>query len=429
MQARLSLLYIRIKPLLESGVWVGFTTLTKAITQMIIVKWIAIKFGPSVLGVTGQAMSLISILQALAGGGIANGIIRRFALESTEEKKKNEFLSASFTYGLIFSALFLVVFGLGAKPISSWAFGHDDYSWFVMLLGFAVFFSFVSIFSQAVLSAKNLVRNIFWAHFFGLTLGIAVFTILTRKYGEPGIFLGLLATIIGPAVFFVPQLFDKPWFSFSSFLPSWNPHLKKSLIPFTLIATIGSALAPTIFVLLRSGIEQKMGWEYVGYWQAILKVYDFLFSFIGLFIASTFYPKIAAARNSKTAMQQALQFAISFAGILAVALLLTGVLGELILSLLYSDAYRFLKTDLDILLFGGFFRALAWLATYFLMARNHLKAFLIFEVISSGALYLICKTGLEFGFRGLIWGQVVHSVFYLTILGIGIVYMKRTNRV
>jgi PST family polysaccharide transporter len=273
-----------------------------------------------------------------------------------------------------------------------------------------------------------MVRNIFWAHFFGLLAGVFVFAALTRTYGEPGIFLGLIAVVIGPAIFFLTQLLDKPWFSFSSLKPIWNLDIKKTLIPFTLIATIGSALAPTIFVFLRSGIEDKMGWEYVGYWQAILKIYDFVFSFIGLFIASTFYPRIASAPDSKTALRHALNFAVPFGGMLLAGLTIIGFFGDQVLSVIYSDSYRFLSTDLNILLFGGFFRAFAWLTAFFLMARNHLKAFLLFEIISSAALYLICIEGLSFGFRGLIWGQVLYSVFYLAILAFCVLWMYRTKR-
>jgi PST family polysaccharide transporter len=392
------------------------------------VKWIALYFGPAVLGVTGQAMSLISILQALAGGGIANGIIRSFAIESDDPYRRETFLSASFSYGLIFSVLFCLAGAIGSKQISEWAFGDGSYRWFVLLLGISSFFSFLTSFAQSLLSAKSLLGNIFWANFLGLASGIGVFAYLTLRMNERGVLAGLIAVVIGPAIFFMIQLIRKPWFTMSSLKFKWNPRLKKTLVPFTLIATIGSALAPTIFVLLRTGIEDKFGWDHVGYWQAILKISDFLFSFIGLFITSTFYPRIATAENSDEALRRAFRFAVPFTLLLAVSLTLTSLFGETVLSLIYSDKYRFLKSDLDILLFGGFFRALAWLCAYFLMARNHLKPFLGFEIISSLSLYWICRIGLDHGFTALIWGQVVHSVFYLVILSTGIFCMKRVGR-
>jgi PST family polysaccharide transporter len=422
----------RARPMLESGVWAGLTTLSKAASQLIVVKWIALNFGPATLGVTGQAMSLIAILQALAGGGIANAIIRRFAIDtqtsSEDFRRQQNFLSASFTYGLIFSTLFLAVALLLKNQISNWAFDTKDYGWFVLLLGLSSYFSFLASFAQSLLSAKSLVRNIFWANALGLASGVVVFALLTNHMAEPGILLGLLAIMIFPACFFMVQLMGRSWFSFASLKPNWNPSINRTLVPFTLIATIGSALAPIIFVLLRSGIEDKMGWDHVGYWQAILKVSDFIFSFIGLLIASTFYPRVAAAKTTDEAVAQALQFALPFTALLACGLFITGFFGETVLSLIYSDAYRFLKSDLNVLLFGGFFRALAWLSAYFLMARNHLKMFLTFEVIGSISLYAVCSTSLNYGFSALIWGQVIQSVFYLVILMAGVSYMKYTKR-
>ena len=418
----------RVRPLLESGIWAGLTTLMKALSQLIVVKWIALNFGPATLGVTGQAMSLIAILQALAGGGIANGIIRRFAIESEDLSTKESFVSSSFTYGLIFSTFFALIALALAPQLSYWAFDTKDYSWFILLLGLASYFSFFTSFAQSLLSAKTLVKNIFWANALGRAAGVAAFAALTYEYDEAGLLIGLIAIILFPSCFFMAQLLGKDWFSFRSLKPIWNPSVKRTLVPFTLIATIGSALAPIIFVLVRSGIEDKMGWDHVGYWQAILKVSDFIFSFIGLFIASTFYPRVAAAKSPDQALSRALQFALPFTGLLALGLFITGFFGEYVLALIYSDAYRFLKADLNILLFGGFFRALAWLTAFFLMARNHLRLFLTFEVIGSISLYAICRLSLNYGFSALIWGQVVQSIFYLSILMAGVGYMKFTRR-
>lgn len=414
--------------MLESGVWAGLTTIAKASSQLIVVKWIALYFGPATLGVTGQAMSLIAILQALAGGGIANGIIRRFAVDAGHRDSQKSFVSASFSYGLIFSTVFFAFAFLFSKQISDIAFGSSGYAWFIVSLGVSSYFLFLTSFAQSLLSAMSLVKNIFWANFLGLSAGVFAFAWLTQTMAEPGILWGLVAITILPTVFFMLQLWNKEWFSLGWLRLTWNTQLKKTLIPFTMIAIIGSALAPIIFVLLRTSIEEKLGWDHVGYWQAVLKVSDFVFSFIGLFIASTFFPRVAAAKVPEEAFRRALQFALPFTLILAAGLAFTGFFGEYVLVAIYSEEYRFLSRELNILLFGGFFRALAWLSTFFLMARNHLKLFLAFEVLGSISLYVCCLIGLENGLSGLIWGQVVQSIFYLVILLIGISFLRFTER-
>lgn len=418
----------RARPFLESGVWAGLTTASKAFSQLVVVKWIALTFGPATLGLTGQAMSLIAILQIVAGGGISNGVIRRFAIDSEDFSRQSTFVSASFTYGLIFSTLFLIGTLFLSSQISIWAFDVRDYSWFILSLGIGSYFSFLSNFAQSLLSAKSLVKNIFWANALGLSAGVLAFVMLAKAFKEPGVMMGLITLMALPSCFFLAQLFGKDWFSFSSFKLIWHPHIKKSLIPFTLIAIIGSALTPLTFILLRSGIEDKMGWDHVGYWQAILKVSDSIFSFIGLFMASTFYPRVSTAKTSEEAIQRALKFALPFLILLTCGLFLVGFFGDTVLALIYSNEYRFLKSDLNILLFGGFFRAMAWLTSFFLMARNHLKIFLTFEIIGSLSLYIICRLSLNYGFSALIWGQVLQSIFYLTILSAGVAYMKQTKR-
>ncbi len=151
------------------------------------------------------------------------------------------------------------------------AFDTREYAWFVLLLGLSSYFSFLTSFAQSLLSAKSLVKNIFWANAMGLTSGVIVFALLTEQMKQPGVLMGLVAIVVCPAVFFMIQLIGRSWFSFEALRPIWNPEVKRTLLPYTMIATIGSALAPIIFVALRSGIEDKMGWDYVGYWQAISK--------------------------------------------------------------------------------------------------------------------------------------------------------------
>jgi O-antigen/teichoic acid export membrane protein len=181
--------------------------------------------------------------------------------------------------------------------------------------------------------------------------------------------------------------------------------------------------------LLRTSIEEKLGWDHVGYWQAVLKLSDFVFSFIGLFIASTFLPRVASAKSPNEAFRRALDFAFPFTVLLAAGLVFIAFFGQHVLVAVYSEEYRFLSSELNILLFGSFFRALAWLSTFYLMARNHLKLFLAFEVLGSISLYVCCIVGLESGLSGLIWGQVIQSIFYLVILLLGIFYLRLTERI
>lgn len=420
--------FTRVRPFFESGIWAGLTTCSKALSQLIVVKYIAIHFSPATLGVTGQAMSLIALLQTLAGGGIANGVIRGFAINRDDCDKRRAFISASFSYGLIFCTFFFLIGAAFAGPISNWAFGDPYFSNFIRLLGISSILSFTVSFSQSLLSAKSLIKDIFWANILGLSSGVVGFTLLTKYLGETGTLYGLLALILGPAIFFLVQLIRQDWFYLSSLKPTWNRKLKLDLVPFTLISVIGGALVPVIYILLRSHIEEKMGWDQVGYWQAIIKVSELLFSFIGLFIASTFYPKLAAASTSDVAYRQTKFFATPYIIFTAIALFAIGSFGETVLTMIYSDAYRFLKPELCILLFGCFFRALGWLCAYVLMARRHLRVYLSIELISSIALYVICRIGLNYGFAALIWSQVIHSILYFLLLFTFVSHLQKRGR-
>ena len=60
--------------LAKASVWTASSTLVKIVAGLLVVKLLAISFGPEGIGQAGNFRQLITVLGVLAGAGIFNGV-------------------------------------------------------------------------------------------------------------------------------------------------------------------------------------------------------------------------------------------------------------------------------------------------------------------------------------------------------------------
>jgi PST family polysaccharide transporter len=410
------------------SIWAGLITSTKAISHLLILKFVAIKFGASTLGIVGQTMGLASILQNFAGGGISNGVIRNFSLHYDNVERRNEFLSASFIYGLGFSLLMFVACLAIPSTLADLAFGDPRLSWVFLMAAVLSLFSFLASYIQALMTTQGQLRRIFNCQLLSWLISIPVFILLISYFGTAGAIAGLLLNIFFLALFYLFSLRSQPWFPAFRFNTSFRWNSATVLIPFTLITLVTGFLYPSIFILLRSEVESRLGWEYVGYWQSLLKISEVCFSFLSMVIASSFFPNVSKAQAGDQALKQTIHFLTRFMPGLLLGLLLLGIFSRQVLHIVFSADFSQLYEFQRPLLAGDFFRSAGWVLSYLLMARNHLAKFLILETISALLLYLMCFYGLSSGFGGLIIMQAAHSLIYTAMLAITTLFLFKTRK-
>ncbi len=90
--------------------WTASSTLTKIICGLVIVKLLAVTYGPEGIGLASNYRQLITVLSVMAGAGIFNGVTRYIAeyQDSPEQLRRLSVtasalvLAASLVIGLIF---------------------------------------------------------------------------------------------------------------------------------------------------------------------------------------------------------------------------------------------------------------------------------------------------------------------------------------
>jgi len=105
--------------LAKASVWTAASTLIKIAAGLLVIKLLAVAFGPEGVGQAGNFRQLITVLGVLAGAGIFNGVTKLVAQHHDDPEQLKRVTGTSSAMVLGFSTLLAAVFYWRRNP-SAW---------------------------------------------------------------------------------------------------------------------------------------------------------------------------------------------------------------------------------------------------------------------------------------------------------------------
>lgn len=102
--------------LAKASVWTAASTLVKIGAGLLVVKLLAVSFGPSGVGLAGNFRQLVTVLGVLAGAGIFNGVTKYVAQYHDDAAQLRRVVGTASAMVTGFSTLLAIVFLLAAAP-------------------------------------------------------------------------------------------------------------------------------------------------------------------------------------------------------------------------------------------------------------------------------------------------------------------------
>lgn len=266
--------------LAKASLWTAASTLVKIGAGLLVIKLLAVSFGPAGVGQAGNFRQLVTVLGVLAGAGIFNGVTKLVAQHHDDRRQLNNVVGTASAMVLGFSTLLALIFLLAAAPISQGLFGHQHYQNLVRLvalvqMGIAwanFLLALMKGFRDAAGNALSLIA--------GSLIGVAAYYACYRFGGYQGALLGLALV---PALVVVPAaivLWRRGNIPLSALRPRWDNGLAGQLSKFTLMALITSVTLPVAYVMMRNLLAAHYGWDAVGIWQGVSSISDAYLQFI-----------------------------------------------------------------------------------------------------------------------------------------------------
>lgn len=366
--------------LAKASVWTAASTLVKIGVGLLVVKLLAVSFGPSGVGQAGNFRQLVTVLGVLAGAGIFNGVTKLVAQHHDDSKLLRQVVGTSSAMVLGFSTLLAVIFLLAAAPISQGLFGHTDYQGLVRLvalvqMGIAwanLLLALMKGFRDAAGNALSLIA--------GSLIGVVAYYACYRLGGYEGALLGLAlvpALIVIPAAVMLSRRGIIPW---EYLKPRWDAALASQLGKFTLMALITSVTMPVAYVMMRNLMAAHYSWDEVGIWQGVSSISDAYLQFITASFSVYLLPtlsRLTAKQDVSREIGRSLKFVLPA---VAAASLTVWLLRDFAIWLLFSAKFTAMRDLFAWQLVGDVLKVGAYVFGYLVIARASLRFYILAEL-------------------------------------------------
>ncbi len=434
-----------MRGLVRSTALLGAGSAATVVAALLRAKVLAAWLGPQGTGVMAQLATLTAVLVPLATLGIGNGVVALIA----EARGKGDLARVariertahSLTWGI--GGSLAVLTALASPWLAPAILEGRAYAWVVVVGAACVPLSAVASLRISMLQGHEAIRSM--AGLNAAIAGVSIASILPLAW-----FLGLTGAVIQLLVVALAYA----WLSGRALGPHAAParaaeaapgsaeagaggggeapgagpvrpsRIDRSLLP-PLLRYGGSALlvglsSTLTLLVLRSILVRRLGLAENGIYQVCVGVSGLYMPLILNSITATVWPQIAAERDDARVvetMQQAARLAF---------LLMTGVAATVLIAapvaipLLYSSRFLPALSLLPLQFVGDYFRTGAWMFGVWLVPRNRLRPWVLFDVIYGlvllGAfLLLVGRVGTRSVVLAYVAAHVSHSVLHYVL--------------
>lgn len=366
--------------LAKASVWTAASTLVKIVAGLLVVKMLAVSFGPTGVGQAGNFRQLITVLGVLAGAGIFNGVTKYVAEYQQSPHKLQAVTGTASAMVLGFSTLLAVVFLLFAGPISTGLFGHRDYQNVVRAVAFLQAGIAWANLALAVVKGFRDAKGNALALILGSLIGVMAWFVCYWLGGYSGALAGMAmvsALVVIPAAIVLAKRDHMPL----RFLkPRWDGEVARNLSKFTLMALMTSITLPVAWIMMRNLLAEHNGWEQVGLWQGVSSISDAYLQFITASFSVYLLPTLSRLTSKQEISREifrSLKFVLP--AVMAVSLLVW-LLRDVAIWLLFSSQFTGMRDLFVWQLTGDVFKVGSYVFGYLVIAKASLRFYALTEI-------------------------------------------------
>lgn len=366
--------------LARATLWTAGSTLVKIGVGLLVVKLLAVAFGPAGVGQAGNFRQLVTVLGVLAGAGIFNGITKYIAQYQQQPERLRAVLGTGSAMVLGFSTLLAIVFLAAAGPISQGLFGHQDYRNVVRAVAFIQLGIAYANLMLAILKGFRDAAGNALAIGCGSILGAGAFWVCFTLGGYPGALVGLALV---PAVTLLPAALVvvlRGHIRLGDLRLAWDRALATQLGKFTLMALMTSVTLPLAYIMMRNLLAQRYSWHEVGMWQGVCSISDAYLQFITASFTVYLLPTLSRLADKRLISREIVRSLLFVIPAVAAVSLILWLLRDLAIRLLFSAQFEPMRDLFAWQLVGDVLKVGAYVFGYLVIAKAALRFYLLTEL-------------------------------------------------
>ena len=416
----------KFKKIVVTNIWLkisAFNALAVAarmISGWIINKVIAVYIGPEGTGLTEQFRNFLQTAQGFSTLGITEGVTKYSAKYQNNRKQLSSFLASAYKIVLITSIISGIIIVAFSSFINRQLFGTRDFSLLIVLTGILIPVLSINIILMAILNGFQKYKKITFINIITniATAIIAIFLIMSYQ-----IFGALILILISQIISFIATLFfiraDMVEVLQFSLKQSKNAHYKR-LYNYIIMALVTAIVSPLFSILIRNQIfsffPDDMG-VHAGYWDGVKKISGMVLAFITPIFSLYYYPQLAKIHTNtefKAELKKFFKqiFPIFFVGMLGIYLLRYWAI-----ILFFSEEYLPMKSLFLWQLAGDFLHIIALTIAFLMLARAHVRQYMITEIGFWVVFYFLTKVFMpHYQLEGVVIAYFITYIIYFISL-------------
>ncbi len=398
----------------HAGFYSSIATAARLLAALVVIKLVAWLAGPEGVGKLGQFMSLMSLLAVLAGGGISAGIVKYVAEYRQDSQRLARLLAAALGYALCASVLMALLALQFSRQLAQWLLDDVAYASLIRVLAVAQLGIALVNYILAVINGFMDVRRLALIQVLGSLLSSVLVIWLAhwlQLYGA------LLAIVVGQLLWLVvglPAWWRSPYFRRSMLRLRFDREMTLRLAAFSVMTLTAALVPPLVNIAVRDHLALQLGWQQVGYWQAVSKVSDAYLLFLTAAINIYYLPKLASIQGRDalvTELRNAYRYILPVVVGLAAAVYL---LRDWVTRLLFSADFVPANALYGPQLAGDVVKIASFILSYVMLAKAMTRLFVVSECAFAGSyLALVYMFTAHFGLVGAMYAFVANYLGYL----------------
>lgn len=384
----------------------------KMLTLLGINKILAVYVGPAGYAALGQFQNAVQMITTFASGAINSGITKYTAEYEGDEKKQHVLWKTAGTViaiGTISAAILVFLFHKNLALV--FLKGYDLASVFIWLSVSLIFFT-ANTFFLAVLNGKKEVARYIVANIVG-SLGALILTgWLAIEFGLYGALISLSLYQSAACLATVFICAKTPWFRWSFFFGAFDATVFKNLLKFAAMAICSAICVPICHILIRDKLGASFGWDAAGYWEAMWRLSSAYLLFISTTLSLYLLPKIASLEKLSDVRSEVVAGFKVILPFVAISCMGIYLFRDVIIQLLFTKDFTPMRELFAWQLVGDFFRTIAWVLGYILIAKAWWKTYIMFEIIGATSFYGYTILFSKYGVEGASMAHALNYVVY-----------------
>jgi O-antigen/teichoic acid export membrane protein len=169
----------------------------------------------------------------------------------------------------------------------------------------------------------------------------------------------------------------------------WERPLLTDLLSYAAVMASSVAAVPIAQLLIRVDMSERLGWDAVGYWQAVAKISDANMMFVGVIIINYLLPQLSSRQEAASALRFLLRFGMLLLGLFIAACGVIYIVRDYLLLIIYSEQFLAASNLVLPQLVGDTLKAATLLLYYYFMSRGRVLIVFVAELTLGVALYAL----------------------------------------